>query len=90
MLPPAPDTRNLRNEKGGEAYVRFKRFHRDLVAARKEGKKHLTNYQEMWDRPLTEQDWELAANTNPAEAIAMSTGGSIPTPDPKEGDVVWV
>ena len=91
-LPKPIDTRNLQNQEGGEAYVRFKRFHRDLMALRKEGRKSFTKaeYQEKWNAPLTREDWELASNTSPAEAIAGALSGSVPRPDPKEWDLVWM
>lgn len=77
-LPPAPDTRNLKNDKGGEEYVRFKRFHRQLVELRRQGKKNFgkDEYQRQWQAPLTVEDWALASNTDPAKAVSDAVGGT--------------
>jgi hypothetical protein len=92
FLPEPIDTRNLRNQMGGEAYVRFKRFRRDLAELHRKGRKSFTKaeYQEKWNAPLSREDWQLASNTIPSEEIAVALSGSVPRPDPKEGDLVWM
>ena len=73
-----------------EQYVRFVRFHRQLLQARKDGRRSIADFRGEWEKPLSIEDWRMSRDTNPAQTVAFATGGNVPSPDPKEGDLVWI